>query len=378
MTPIRAFAAARRRALAAVVAASGLAAGLAVTAPAAHAGVVVCDWTPIALMNGWHSEQGAYGTGDPAACVKSDGMVYLSGSVAATSPGSSPEFGSLPTGSWPRHELYFDVYTMGGSYGVLRIDTHGLMYASGGLGGSTQFTSLAGVSYPDPRVPQTDLTLQNGWQSADSLDATGDPAYSVTSGVVHLSGSLHRPAGTPPDSSPAWAAAVLPAEAKPSDGCLAPNTYAYGGGISPLVIDGGSGYVYGADAQYTSLAGISYPQAVAPATAWLPLPMLTGQTAIAQCSGLSFFPNGRDNVVYLNGYMKFPAGFNGEVAILPSAFWPAHDLYMLARNQGAGPTAADAYVVLRITAKGRIWISSPPNGSTDLVSVSGLSFHLGS
>jgi hypothetical protein len=221
-------------------------------------------------------------------------------------------------------------------------------------------------------VPQTDLTLQNGWQSADGLDATGDPAYSVIKGVVHLSGSQYRPAGPPPDSSPAWAAAVLPAEAKPSDGCLAPDTYTYGGGISPLVIDGGSGYVYGANAQYASLAGISYPQAGAPATAWLPLAMLNGQAAIAQCHGLSFFPSGRDNVVYLNGYMKFPAGFSGEVAILPSAYWPTHDLYMIARNQGAGPTAADAYVVLRITAKGAIWISSPPNGSTDLVSVAGL------
>src|SRR5690242_13161037 len=109
MRSIRSFAAARR-ALAAAVAASGLAIGLAVSAPAAHAGTG-CTWAPITLVNGWHSEQSAFATGDPSVCLENDGMVYLSGSVAAPS-GSASEFGTLPVWDWPTRNLYFDVYTL--------------------------------------------------------------------------------------------------------------------------------------------------------------------------------------------------------------------------------------------------------------------------
>ena len=358
-----------RRILAASVAACGLAAGLAAGAPAAHAGTG-CTWAPITLVNGWHSEQGAFDTGDPSACLEADGMVYLSGSVAAPS-GSSSEFGTLPVWDWPTHNLYFDVYTLNGSYGVLRIDTDGTMWAYGGLGGSTGYTSLAGVSYPDAAVPQTDLQLENGWQSADSLYATGDPAYSITSGIVHLSGSLRRPAGTPADFSPAWAAAVLPWFAVPSDDCFAQDTYTFGGGIYPVQASHVDVNLYPGNAQYTSLAGINYPPA--PVT-WQALPMLNGKIADSTCNGPSYYMSG--NVVYLNGFMKFPTGFSGEFAVLPPAVRPTHYLYMLVTNDGTGSAPANLYNVLRIDPDGSMWIFSPPNGSAAFVTMSGLSFHL--
>src|SRR5262245_7981102 len=107
MRSIRRFAG-TRRVLAASVATSGLAIGLAVGAPAAHAGPG-CTWAPVTLVNGWHSEQGAFDTGDPSGCLENDGMVYLSGSVAAPSGSLNSEFGTLPVWDWPTRNLYFDV-----------------------------------------------------------------------------------------------------------------------------------------------------------------------------------------------------------------------------------------------------------------------------
>ena len=367
MKSIRHFVAARR-VLAASVAACGLTIGLAASAPAAHAGPG-CTWAPITLVNGWHSEQGVYDTGDPSVCLENDGMVYLSGSAAASS-GSSSEFGVLPVWDWPEHNLYFDVYTMDGSYGVLRIDTDGTMWAYGGMGRSGEYTSLAGISYPDPAVAQTDVTLENGWQSADSQWATGDPAYSITSGIVHLSGSLWRPAGTPANFSPQWAAAVLPSQALPPDDCFVQDTYAFGGGIGWPQSDT-TGTIYPSSAQYTSLAGLNYP--AAPVT-WQALPLKNGQLGTG-CSAPSYYMSG--NVVYLNGFMQFPGGFQGEFAVLPPAARPSHFLYMIVSNDGAGSASpTDLYAVLTIDPDGSMWISCPPSYGSDFVSLSGMSFHL--
>jgi hypothetical protein len=160
------------------------------------------------------------------------------------------------------------VYTKDGSFVVLRIDTDGAMWAYGGMGRAAQYTSLAGVSYPGAAVPQTDLQLEGGWQSADLQWATGDPAISITGGIVHLSGSMTRPAG-PPSSSGGYFAAALPPQAVPSATDLFATTgYAYGGQMQEVSIADGS--IFGSlNSQYTSLAGINYP--VTPA-AWQPLP----------------------------------------------------------------------------------------------------------
>ena len=370
MYSIRQFFAARR-VLAASVTALGLAAGLAVGAPAAHAGTG-CTWAPINLVNGWQSEQSTYDTGDPSVCLENDGMVYLSGSVAAPSGGaSSAEFGTLPVWDWPTRNLYFDVYTMNGSYGVLRIDTDGTIWAYGGLGGASQYTSLAGISYPDAAVTQTDLPLENGWQSADSLYDTGDPAYSITSGIVHLSGSLWRPAGSPSPGSNDWAAAVAPVNAYPSDICYTQDTYTFGGGISRFGVSNWDGTVWGANAQYASLAGVNYPTAP---TAWQSLPLLSGSNITNGCYGLSYFLSG--NVVYLYGTAIFPAGFSGEIAVLPPQARPSHYLYMIASNDGAGTTPSDFYDVLRIQPDGSMWLYCRQNLSSNTLSLSGMSFHL--
>ena len=52
------------------------------------------------------------------------------------------------------------------------------------------------------RTATTALALVNGWQSAQGLEGTGNPAVSVTGGVVHLSGSLTQPGGGGEDLRP--------------------------------------------------------------------------------------------------------------------------------------------------------------------------------
>jgi hypothetical protein len=366
MKSIRHFIAARRI-LASSLAACGLTIGLAAGAPAAHAGPG-CTWAPISLVNGWHSEQGAYGTGDPSVCLENDGMVYLSGSVAAPSGSLNADFGTLPPWDWPTRVLYFDVYTMNGTHGVLRIDTDGTMSAYGG--GAKSYTSLAGVSYPDPAVAQTDLQMQGGWQSADGTYDTGDPAYSITSGVVHLSGSMMRPAGPPSGSSDL--AAALPPQAVPADtSVFATAGYAFDGGLQEVSIISsafGGGAVFGTlDNRYTSLAGINYPTAP---TAWQSMPLLNGYTSWG-FNGPSYYLSG--NVVYLDGWDDLPVGFSGEIAVLPPAERPSHTLYMLAYANGQ---SSSGYATLRIGTDGSMWVSIGSQSSN--LFLAGLSFHVGS
>jgi len=366
---------ATRRLVAMSVAVLTVGIGLVAGGPAAHAGSF-CGWTggwaPITLVNGWASEQGAYNSGDPSYCLEASGMVYLSGSLAATpgTPSENPEgavFGQLPLAERPAHVIYLDVYTEGSTYGILRIDTNGYMEALEGA--TTEYTSLAGVSFPSTAVQQTGLMpLQNGWESAQGTYNTGDPSYSVSDGVVTLSGSMMRPAGTPGFESSAWAAAILPSSALPSDNCFGPETYAYQGGMLPLAVDDVSGTIFGTNAQYTSLAGVSYPAAPA---AWQALTLLNGTGN--PCNLVPSYLVS-DNVVYLTGGTNLPAGFNGEVAVLPPAARPAHQLYMLANNDLSGADAP-VYVTVRIDPSGAIWIYTPSNAAGSLPLLGGLSFH---
>jgi hypothetical protein len=368
-----------RRLVATSVAVLTVGIGLVTGTPAAHAGSF-CGWTggwaPMTLLYGWHSAQSAYNTGDPSYCMEADGMVYLSGSITAPS-GTPSTFGRLPSTVWPAHVLYLDVYTVNGTYGILRIDHSGYMEVmdrTATIGSAEGYTSLAGVSFPAAGVQQTGIMpLLNGWQSAQGTYNTGDPSYSVSNGIVHLSGSLRRPAGTPSDSFPfgAWAAATLPTSALPSDNCFLPLAYTYAGGIMTLPVDSGSGTLYGANAQYTSLAGISYPPAP---TAWQPLTLLNGSGPLSWCNTApSYFISG--NVVYLTGTMAVPAGSNGEIAVLPPAARPTHELYMIVNNYYGSSESPASYLTLRIDPSGAMWIFNPSGDSFVLPILAGLSFH---
>lgn len=349
----------------AALASAALGSGVVAGAPAASASTD-CQWQPLSLQPGWHSEQSAWNSGDPAYCIDS-GYVYLSGSLAQTGSGGGDYFAGLPQQAWPASNLYLSVYTYASTTGVVRIDTNGAMYAYGGK--ATSFTSLAGISWPIAALGTGQLLtpLENGWQSADSQWDTGDPSYHINDGVVHLSGSLNGQAAN------SWYFAQLPPAARPDHSQMI-DVYTYGGTPGMLVVrnDGPIGAAQGQAVQYTSLAGVTYP---APGTAETPLTPLNGWQAGGSQEGHGpsyYISNG---VVYLDGAVLNTG--SGRVAALPPAARPTHTLYL---TVGTGYTN-NYSATLQINPDGSIYIYGiPPNVNNtpnDWTVLSGISFEAG-
>jgi hypothetical protein len=121
------------------------------------------------------------------------------------------------------------------------------------------FTSLAAISFPAAPTTGHKLTLINGWTSSQSQYGTGDPAYWVSNGIVHLLGSLKE---DPSDHSAQFA--VLPPAARPAHNQIL-WTYTNEGTFGFVqILPTGQIYVqnYGSESSaesYTSLANIVYP-----------------------------------------------------------------------------------------------------------------------
>jgi len=207
----------------------------------------------LSLLNGWQSSPPGYGTGVPAYTVIG-GVVHLAGAVHQPT-GTSNEFAVLPAAARPARVLYLTVCTFVGNTGVLQINPDGEMSAY--QGDAQGFTSLAGVSFPVAAVAMRKLSLRNGWQSSQSAFDSGDPGYTVTGGVVRLSGSMHQQAGSN------LVFAVLPPAARPRHR-LWITTYTFDGvagalRITPAGVMSAFNVSGNAARAYTSLAGIAYP-----------------------------------------------------------------------------------------------------------------------
>jgi hypothetical protein len=211
----------------------------------------------LTLEDGWKSSNGQYGTGDPSYAV-SGGTVYLSGSLHQP-VGTSEISTTLPAAARPAHTMYLTVYTYDGTLGLVEIEPNGTMYTY--MGGAQQFTSLAGISFPAASDTVHTLALDNGWVSGEPAHDTGDPAYWVSGGVVHLSGSVDQPSGT------SEIFAVLPKADRPAHDLYiqvmvyTPDNTAYAGTV--LIAPDGAMQAYsqapGSAQMYTSLAGVSFP-----------------------------------------------------------------------------------------------------------------------
>jgi hypothetical protein len=261
-------------------------------------------------------------------------------------------------------------------------------------GRATEFTSLAGVSFPAAQSApaSTPLALVNDWHSEQSQYNTGDPAYFVSNGIVHLSGSIASTESTPADG---FFTGQIPQAIVP-DYCTEANVYAYGGAEGafsswgnsdfPLEPGVGNGLFVQDTGQsvgetgpntvaFTSLAGLAYPAAGA---TWQPLNLING------------WYNGEDNcfngapsyyvkagVVYLNGLLtQSPAG-NCEFAVLPVGARPNHSLYFTVNAEGLG----NADVAINPDGTTCAWSNGPENGSADgfvVASLGGLSYQRGS
>ena len=208
----------------------------------------------LTLLNGWKSGH-QFGTGNPAFWRK-NGVVYLLGSLRAPSGFSSNKFAVLPSGARPARVLYINTYGYGGAIERSAIGTNGAMTVLSSQGDN--FTSLATISFPAAPATGHKLTLLNGWVSSQGQYHSGDPAYWVSNGIVHLLGSLNQPSGTNVQF------AVLPPAARPTHFLWIP-TYTNDGTFGWVTINP-SGSIFAmnfagntAARLYTSLATISYP-----------------------------------------------------------------------------------------------------------------------
>lgn len=109
------------------------------------------SWQSLVLQNAWVSSNSSFASGNPKVALQGN-VVYLSGSMHQTTPGSSI-FAFLPSTYRPAHNMWITVYTFGGTSGTLYIGHDGTMEAFSsstcGSDNSAQcFTSLATVSYP--------------------------------------------------------------------------------------------------------------------------------------------------------------------------------------------------------------------------------------
>jgi|GEM_PF-961527 len=367
----RAFAAAT-----AVLAASVLALAFAPGAGSASAATravtpatvsTAATWHKLALIDGWRPASIYYpGTGTPSWTV-SRGVVYLSGSIAQPT-GTSNEFAVLPLAARPAHTMYITVYTLGGTVGSITIYPDGRMAAYSTPPNNAQdYLSLAAISYPARFLAGRKLTLRNGWHSSQSAWNSGDPSYSVSRGVVYLSGSLHGGAGA---NRPF---AVLPRGARPAQ-VMYISVYTYSGTTGLLQIDpDGTMYAYGGDAPiYTSLAGVSFAAA---SVRGHKLTLLNGWKSAQHLYG-----TGNPSysiirgVVYLSGSLYQPAGNSILFAVLPKAARPAHALFIKIMVEGSGNAGT-----LSIKPNGDMFAySSPGSPAQQYSSLAALSYPLSS
>jgi hypothetical protein len=208
----------------------------------------------LSAVNGW-SGSGMGGTNKLTYAV-TGGVVRLSGETWQNSGSSNPEFAVLPAAARPAHKESFPFDMCGPGVGTLAITPNGQMSLTGA--GARYCSFLDGIAFPAASTATTGLTLVNGWQSAPGQYTTGNPAYSVTGGVLHLSGALTQPGGGAEEF------AVLPSSAWPAHDVYI-TTFAYNGEPGAVEIQpNGEMYAFdpngNVDTQaFTSLAGVSYP-----------------------------------------------------------------------------------------------------------------------
>lgn len=304
-------------------------------------------WHPLHLVNGWKSgSTSSLDTGAPSYAI-SGGIVYLTGSLRQPH-GADDIFATLPKGARPAHKLRIETWTHSATPGVLFIEPNGMMQTYNG--GAQTLSSLATVSFPTAAIKPHGLKLLNHWVSDQPIFDSGAPAYAIIGGVVHLFGALHRTSG---DSD---LVAVLPQPARPSHN-LYLMVYTDAGTVGSLEITpGGSVFAFnGAATAFTSLAGISYPDA---STKWHKLSL-----ADSWQSSQSIYDTGDPSyavirgVVYLSGSMHQASGNSGLFASLPTAARPAH-LLELATYAFDG-----AFGALRLIPAGFMFAVSHPQAS---------------
>jgi hypothetical protein len=316
-------------------------------------------WHTLPLENGWASaSKKSLVTGTPAWAIR-DGVVYLRGAIKQTIPSGSDVVAQLPQFAWPTHDLYLQVYTSSAEPGVLYIGANGTVEVY--YGNSAAFTSLAAVSYTTKTVKASNLALENGWQSSQSQYGTGNPAYSVSNGVVYLSGSMHTGGKSP-------LAFVLPKAARPAAGMYI-STYTFDGSTGFLHIQS-TGQVYAEGslaAEYTNLANISFPVA---STKWHSFTLTAGwKSGAAQFHTAPPSYAVINGVVYLTGSMHQPVSGTGLWTFLPAPARTNGDVLEIEADTSKGTTGS-----LGMTNSLGLVGSSPFTNARAFASLAGIAY----
>lgn len=229
--------------------------------------------------------------------------MYLAGPLHQAG-GSSSEFAVLPLAARPEHLIYVTVYTYGDTTGRLDIFPNDAIEAGSSPAGNAQeYNSLAAVSFPAAPAVGAKLALLHGWKA--SLPLTGNPAYSVRSRIVRLSGAMHQPTGTKTDF------AVLPKAARPAHVTYVSVCTTTSPGVLQINTNGQM-FAFDANARtLTSLATVSY---LAAAAGGHKLTLINGwRKGIAGSPSYSVI----GGVVYLSGSLDQRVAGSDEFAVLP-------------------------------------------------------------
>jgi len=280
-------------------------------------------WHQLSAINGWHSAQQKYNTGNPRWAVKG-GVVYLSGSVDQVAS-NDVLVAVLPKAARPARAFDTHMYTSNDTNGWLDIFPGGdLEVNSAPYSNAQSFTSLAEISYPAAGATTHALRLLNGWRATRNA-VDGAPSYTVKSGMVYLTGAMHRPT----DSAARFA--VLPRAARPAHvEYITIGTWngvqGSGSQVGTLeVFPSGVMKVYGPSAEVW-LGNVAFPQAT---TTRHDLTLLNGWV-----SGQSAWNSGdpaywvSGGVVHLSGSLIQPSAGQEHFATLPAAARPKHSLYI--------------------------------------------------
>jgi hypothetical protein len=107
-------------------------------------------WHPLHLINGWKTMSAKY-YGAPSYAIQ-DGVLYLSGILAAPRSVTGPEFAVLPASARPKHFLWLLYYNFGGSgtgmVGNMEIQPDGDMFIYGPPSGPILYPTLQAISFP--------------------------------------------------------------------------------------------------------------------------------------------------------------------------------------------------------------------------------------
>jgi hypothetical protein len=325
--------------------------------PATAKASAAIAWHPLKLANGWRpaSRAGLY-TGTPAWAVRA-GVVYLRGAIKRPAADDDNIVGELPKAAWPATGLYLSVDTSADVPGIVYVGTNGVLEAFDG--NAPAFTSLSAISYPAVSMHTHKLALRNGWHSDQPVYATGDPSYAVSGGVVYLSGSVAG--GTKP------AFTVLPKAARPARR-LYIQVYTLNGSRGwLLILPNGQVRASGLlAADYTSLAGVSFPVA---STKWHPFALEGGWSSTAAAKGTAAPAYAVINgVVYLNGTMAQAYSGFGLWTNLPAAAQASHLLEIEVDTSGG--TGGD----LGITSSAGLIIGAPFTNAQAFTSLAGVAY----